>query len=337
VKHLTVRWLRGLAMVVATWLAHVGAFAQTPPQAPTLGDWLLRVNQATQQKSYTGTFVVSTGSTLSSARIWHVCEGAQQVERVEVLSGTPRATYRRNTQVVTFFPASKRVVMENRVPSTVFPNLGRSPDSSIGKHYHFAVTGSERIAGFDADVVDLTPRDALRYGLRVWTDKKSGLVLQLKTLDQGGRTLEQAAFSDLQMDVPIDRAEMLQAMARTDGYRVERAEMQTTSAAAQGWTLRSEVPGFKPVGCYQRPTTAGEAATRSEKTTMQWVFSDGLATVSVFVEAFDAQRHGREGVRALGGVSHAMSTRIGAWWATAVGEVPATTLGVFLQALERKK
>lgn len=324
-------------MAVVAWLVQVGAAAQTAPQALTLADWLMRVNQATQQKTYTGTFVVSTGSTLSSARIWHVCEGVQQVERVEVLSGTPRATYRRNTEVVTFFPASKRVVLETRVPSAVFPNLGRSPDSSIGSYYQFAVTGSERIAGFDADVVDLKPKDALRYGLRVWTDQKTGLVLQLKTLDQDGRTLEQAAFSDLQLDVPIDRAAMLQAMARTDGYRVERADMRSTSADAQGWTLRSAVPGFKSVGCYQRPTTVGQAAISAENSTMQWVFSDGLATVSVFVEAFDAQRHGREGVRALGGASHAMAKRIGAWWVTAVGEVPVTTLDVFLQALERKK
>jgi sigma-E factor negative regulatory protein RseB len=197
------------------------------------------------------------------------------------------------------------------------------------------VVGSERIAGFDADVVDLKPKDALRYGLRVWTDKKTGLVLQLKTLDQDGHTLEQAAFSDLQLDVPIDMAAMLHTMARTDGYRIERTELHTTSADTQGWALRSEVPGFKPVGCYQRPARAG-LASNAVNNTMQWVFSDGLATVSVFVEAFDPQRHQREGVRALGGASHAMAKRIQAWWATAVGEVPATTLGAFLQALERK-
>lgn len=328
---------RVLVVAVATWLAHAGAAAQVVAPTPSLADWLLRVNQATQQKTYTGTFVVSTGSSLSSARIWHVCEGTQQVERVEVLSGTPRATYRHNTQVVTFFPASKRVVMEDRMPSTAFPNLGRAPDTSIGSYYQFVVTGSERIAGFDTDVVDLKPKDALRYGLRVWTDQKTGLVLQLKTLDSEGRTLEQAAFSDLQLDAPIDSAAMLQAMARTQGYRVERSKMYATSADAQGWVLRAEVPGFKPVGCYQRPDAAGAAAVNSGSSTMQWVFSDGLATVSVFVENFDPQRHRRDGVRALGGASSAMAKRINTWWATAVGEVPVTTLGAFLHALERKK
>lgn len=336
-KFWAVRPWVALVLAMATWMVHVGAAAQTALPAPSLADWLMRVNQATQQRSYSGTFVVSTGATLSSARIWHVCSGTQQVERVEVLSGTPRATYRRNAEVVTFYPASKRVVMENRTPVASFPNLGRSPDSSIGNHYQFSVVGSERIAGFDADVVDLKPKDALRYGLRVWTDKKTGLVLQLKTLDRDGHTLEQAAFSDLQLDVPIDMTAMLHAMARTDGYRIERTELHTTSADTQGWALRSEVPGFKPVGCYQRPARAGLGSINAVNNTMQWVFSDGLATVSVFVEVFDPQRHQREGTRALGGASHAMAKRIQAWWATAVGEVPATTLGAFLQALERKE
>ena len=42
-------------------------------------------------------FVVSsnTGS-MSSARIWHACEGDLQVERVESLTGAPRSTFRRN-------------------------------------------------------------------------------------------------------------------------------------------------------------------------------------------------------------------------------------------------
>jgi sigma-E factor negative regulatory protein RseB len=335
VKSLTWRWV--VLVLLAPWVVQAGVAAQTTPPPTTLAQWLMRVHQATQQKAYVGTFVVSTGSTLSSARIWHVCEGSEQVERVEVLSGTPRTTYRRNTEVVTFFPTSKRVVSENRVSPSLFPNLGRTIDSSIGEYYQFSVLGSERIAGFDADVVELKPKDALRYGLQIWTDKKTGLVLQLKTLDRNGHTLEQAAFSDLQMGGPVDRAQMLQAMVRTDGYHVERAALHKTSADVQGWDLRSDVPGFKSVGCYQRPTVVGEAADKPENSTMQWVFSDGLATVSVFVEAFDAQRNGQEGVRALGGASHAMTRRINAWWATAVGEVPATTLGVFLQELERKK
>ncbi len=70
---------------------------------------------------------------------------------------------------------------------------------------------------------------------------------------------------------------------------------------------------------------------------MQWVFSDGLATVSLFIEAYEPSRHGQEALQAIG-ATHALMRRVqggGAWWMTLVGEVPAQTLQLFAQALER--
>ena len=70
---------------------------------------------------------------------------------------------------------------------------------------------------------------------------------------------------------------------------------------------------------------------------MLGVFSDGVATVSLFVEAFDGRRHVREGAIDMGGATHTLTRRIDNWWATVVGEVPVATLNAFAQALERKK
>ena len=55
-----------------------------PAQAPdrSLSDWLLRMHEASRKRAYVGTFVVSSGSSMSSARIWHVCDGDQQSELV---------------------------------------------------------------------------------------------------------------------------------------------------------------------------------------------------------------------------------------------------------------
>jgi sigma-E factor negative regulatory protein RseB len=72
---------------------------------------------------------------------------------------------------------------------------------------------------------------------------------------------------------------------------------------------------------------------------MQWIFSDGLASVSLFVEPYDAQRHPRETMVAMG-ATHALTQRIaekGDWWLTVVGEVPPATLKAFAQSLERRK
>ncbi len=315
---------------------HASAFAQPAGADLTLNAWLNRVHQAARQSVYTGTFVVSSGNNMASARIWHVCDGSQQLERVESLSGTPRAIFRRNDQVVTFFPQSRVAVAEVRESLGLFPNLLKSTDSSIGDFYRLKALGVDRIAGFDADVFELTPNDRLRYGYRVWSEKKTGLIVQLQTLDVNSKVLEQAAFSELQLDAQVNVGKLSRS-GSTEGYRVLRPDLQKTTADALGWVLRRPVDGFKPMGCYQRPAAAPSGGAGIGQSTMQWVFSDGVATVSLFVEAYDSRRHSREGFTDMGGATHTLARRIEEWWTTAIGEVPPETLHAFAQALERKK
>ena len=69
---------------------------------------------------------------------------------------------------------------------------------------------------------------------------------------------------------------------------------------------------------------------------MQWVFSDGLASVSIFVESFDAQRPLRESRVSLG-ATQSLTRRVDAYWLTVMGEVPMATLSLFANGLERRK
>jgi sigma-E factor negative regulatory protein RseB len=191
--------------------------------------------------------------------------------------------------------------------------------------------GTERIAGLEADVVQLSPRDSLRYGYRIWTERKTALVLKLQTLDASGAVLEQAAFSELQLDAPVKADKLKSMMKPAEGWRVEQTELVKTTAAAEGWTLKQAVPGFKGVSCHKRNATQAASGEM-----VQWVFSDGLASVSLFVEAYDKNRHTQEGV-ATTGATNSLFRRINDYFLTAVGEVPPQTLRNFAAALERKK
>lgn len=316
--------------------AHGGpSVAPPPPLAPerTLHEWLVRMHEAARRRTYTGTFVVSAGNSISSARIWHVCDGDLQMERVEALTGPPRSTFRRNEQLLTLYPDSRLAVAERRESFGQFPNLLQPGGTTLGQLYGIRFAGSERVAGLEADVVQLRPNDALRFAYQIWTEKKTGMVLKLQTIDARGRVLEQAAFSELQLDAPVSMTKLAQMMANTEGYQVERTDLVKTSAADQGWGMKSAVPGFQAVSCYLRPTAVPVDA--RPESTLQWIFSDGLATVSLFIEAFEPRRHGQPMAQALG-ATHTLTRRIGDWWLTAVGEVPPHTLAAFAQALQRK-
>jgi sigma-E factor negative regulatory protein RseB len=165
-------------------------------------------------------------------------------------------------------------------------------------------------------------------------------VIKLQTLDAYGRVLEQAAFSELQLDAPVKMDKLAQMMANTEGYRVERPDLVKTTAAAEGWALKSPVPGFKPMSCYKRPAAGATFGGSPPESTLQWIFSDGLATVSLFVEVYDRQRHPQEVQMAMGAtqtLTQRLTDKAGEWWLTAVGEVPMPTLKAFAQSLERRK
>jgi sigma-E factor negative regulatory protein RseB len=333
---------RGLACV--TLLVGLGAAAPVqgaadgaPPNrsqidgARSVSEWLVRLHEASRRQAFTGTFVVSSsGGVLSSSRIWHVCDGRQQIERVESLTGTPRATVRRNDEVLTLFPESRVARLERREALGLFPQVLVAGNFEIPAHYRFELLGRGRVAGHDADVLLFRPQDALRFGYRVWSERRTGLVVQMQTLAPDGKVLEQAAFSEMRLDAPLRVEQMAVAMNMPHGYRLERSERVKTTAASQGWYLRTGLPGFRSVACYRGGGGAAGVASG-----LQWVFSDGLASVSLFIEPFDRLRHGTE-VSTAEGATHTVTRRIQDAWVTAVGEVPSETLLRFTQGLERR-
>lgn len=325
-----------LSMLLCAWVA---SYAQTPAVSdePSISAWLQKGYQASRQMAYTGTYVVRAGGQMASARIWHVCDGVHQMERVESLTGAPRSTLRRDDQVITFYPAARVAVVERRESLGLFPGLLKSKETDIDSFYVLKTQASERVAGLETHVVSLGPKDHLRFGYRVWSEKSTGLIVQLQTVAADGQVIEQSAFSELNLNAPVSMGKLEQQMRNTQGYRVERPELHKTTADAQGWVLAQPIDGFKPMGCYQRPLGEPERNSVRIDGSMQWTFSDGLATVSLFVEAFDPTRHMRQGATSLGGATHIYVRRVNDWWITAVGEVPAATVKAFATGLERKK
>jgi sigma-E factor negative regulatory protein RseB len=328
--------LAGWALVAAQIaVAQTGQWpAASPPGAAerNLTEWLVRMHDASRNRAYTGTFVVSMGTAMASARIWHVCDGRQQVERVEALTGPARSTLRRNDEVITFLPDSRTAIVERRESLGLFPALLQTPSNTLADHYILRQTAViDRVAGFDADVLELMPRDDLRFGYRIWSERKSGLVVKLQTLDADQRVLEQVAFSELQLDAPVRMDQLLKRMKNTQGYTVQQASLTRTTPEAQGWRLRRPVPGFTPVACHVRAEASAGARGPSP---MQWVFSDGLASMSLFVEPFDPARHTAEMAMSTG-ATHSLTRRHDDFWLTVVGETPPAALKMLAAQLER--
>ncbi len=306
--------------------------AAQPGEPLDAAAWIARMRQAAIERNYSGTFVVlAAHGGMSSARVWHACDGQSQIERVEALSGTPRIVFRRDSEVRTFLPQERIVRSEmQRAPGT-FPALPQASGVLPKRHYQVQMGGQERVAGLDAEVLSFVPRDAWRYGHRVWIDRASGLLVKMQTIDGEGRVLEQAAFSELTMGVPLGLQSMGRMMDDVAGYRLVTVATQPTSAQAEGWSMAENLAGFASQGCYNRRSLA---PAEPAQPVLQCIYSDGLASLSVFLEPYDVRRHPLAPQALHLGATQVLAQKVGGeTWVTAVGEVPERTLRQFMQAL----
>jgi sigma-E factor negative regulatory protein RseB len=336
------RPLRALAVAGAVGIASSCAWAQAGKagagDAPA-GDvraWLLRIHEAASRQNFNGTFVVSGGGAVSSARIAHFCEGPNQFERSEALDGQARHVFRHNDVVTTLWPASKTAMVEQRDLLAQFPALLQAADDRVADFYDVRPQGADRVAGRDANVLLVKPRDNHRYGYRLWADQASGLLLRADVLGERNEVLESSAFSDVSIGVKPQPESVLQPMRRLDGYRVVRPVLMPTRLETEGWAMRPSAPGFRQVSCVKRPIDGAEGTGTASPQVLQTIFSDGLTYVSLFIEPFDPQRHTRPMLAAVGPTQTLMLQQ-GDWWITVVGDVPPATLRMFAKALERSK
>lgn len=335
--------LRAFGPATLAWAALLffpSAWAQAGAAAPAAPSevraWLLRIHHAASRRNFQGTFIVSGGGMMASARIAHYWEGANQYERIESLDGKQRQVFRHNEIVHTLWPGSQVALVEQRGLLSSFPALLQAGDDGIAEWYEVRADGVERVAGHEADVLVVKARDAHRYGYRLWADRASGLLLRADVVGTQGTVLETSAFSDVAIGIRAQPESVLQSMKKLDGYRIVRPVLTPTRLEEEGWAMRRLAPGFRQVSCVRRIIESpGDGAAAVAPPVVQSIWSDGLTYVSVFIEPFRVERHTRPLLAAVGATS-TLTERQGDWWITVVGDTPPATLKSFAAALERK-
>lgn len=294
--------------------------------------WLSRIHAATKKRSFFGTFVVSTGATIASARIEHYCDGTNQFERIEPLDGHRRQVLRHNDLVTSLWPQQQVALIETRQSMSQFPALLSAGVGRIVDRYRVRPLGEGRVAGHEAHVLLLSPKDGFRFGYRLWAEKDSGLLLRAEVLDEREGVLEASAFSDVTIGVKPRPEQVLKAMKGLEGWRIERTVLEPTDLQSEGWELHALPPGFLLVSTVRRSMATDAAAPPG---VLQSIYSDGLTHVSIFIEPFVSTLHQRETMTSVG-ATQTMTHRLGEWWITVIGDVPAATLRGFVLGLERR-
>lgn len=316
-----------LVLFAAFWLAQpLLAEAEPADSQPEQIALLLKMQAAARELDYSGIYTYQQGVIMTSSRVVHLVDGTGERERIEMLDGEPRELVRHNDMIHSLLPRRKIVVIEQRRGER-FPSLLLGDGGSVAQHYDVVVLSEpERVAGRECTVVMLRPRDVYRYGHALCVDTKSHLLLKAQTVTASNEVIDQVAFSTLTMgeDVADDR---VSASWNTENWHVIETPMVAIDLAEKGWRI-PRPPGFEVITQVSRPLRADEFVN-------QLVLSDGLAAISVFVEPYDPDRHlasGQGGVHK--GPLSVFRKRIGDFWLTTLGQVPADTLRDIAERVE---
>lgn len=311
------------------WLAAASASQAAPGAGSAAMSWLQRAQQAAQRLNYSGTFVyMHLGGQPQTSRITHVFENGNERERLDILDGAPLVILRSNEEVRSYAPDTKTVLVERRSGRGGFPALLTDPGAAIEEQYEVRKGDMARVAGLDCQVLMLDSRDRMRYGHRLWIEVQTGLLLKAQMINERGDVVEQIAFSQVEIGGPSERyASRLAKPKSGKEWRTASAGVTPARFADTGWLIENPLPGFRKVLELKRGIGAAEVG--------QIVFSDGLASVSVFIESMRGTTPSSEGVSSQGAVN-VYRRRIGDHLVTVLGEAPPACISRFAQAIEFK-
>ena len=291
-------------------------------------DWLTKMANASRRLNYSGTFVYQHSDRIETSRIVHFVNPAGgEFEKLETLDGPAREVIRTNDQVTCYLPDAKTVTIEKR-STRRFPVQLPEQLSGIADNYSVSITGMDRVAGYDCQVIVLEPKDKLRYGHQFCAETRSGLPLRARTLSEKNQLLESFAFTELKIGGNFSRDQVRSRYAaKSRDWKVDHSALVLSDVPADtGWTLTRQPAGFRKLTELKR-SISGRTVMVSHI-----VYSDGLAAVSVFIEPLPKTRPAQS-------LSHQGAVNIyvrpvADHMVTVVGETPAVTVMQIANSLE---
>lgn len=281
--------------------------------------WLERMNRALATRNYDGTFFHLRNGKVETLRIIHRVDKGKVAERLVSLD-SGREIVRNDKELTCYLPDQRRILVEPRQDPG--PLLGTLPDfdAAVTENYKLEKLPPAQLLGRKTQVIAVNPNDAYRFGYRLWIDDETALPLKTQLCDERGNVVEQVLFANITLpdSIPMS-AVRSQVDVRGLQWVKQPAPTQASAAVVQLWRAGKVPPGFRLTA------TNTQLMDGSTSPVAHLVYSDGLASVSVFIETKSPDREQLNGLARVGS-AFAFSTTVRGHQVTAVGEVPAQTV-----------
>ncbi len=287
-------------------------------------DWLSRMVNSFDNLSYEGVFVHQEAGAMNSMRIRHGLIGGVAYESLEDLDGQRIEVIRVDDSVICVYKEKEDFDI-GLVPNTPFKRFKKLDEGRLVQTYDIRIADNhKRIASRQAVKLTLIPKDEYRYGHSFWVDKENGFLLKHDVLDNNGELLERIQFTSVNF-IPDLKAE---DFSPKEGLHTQQFVKSDPDPVPNRWQFEWLPQGFDLVWANAR---------KMNDTTNMMLLSDGMSTVSVFVEESDRKRP--QTLMNLGAtIAGEKSIQVGdhTYLLTLVGEVPAQTIQRLMTAIMPK-
>ncbi len=297
-----------------------------------ISHWLDRMSQASQELSYKGRFVHSRDGNTSLLEIVHVVTPDGSRERIVSLSGEDQELIRDQHGNVFLMNLGPPLLIDSGSPDIPLAVRIQQNLESVLKNYYFELGAADRVAGRKTQIVSILPRDQQRYSYRLWVDSQTGFLIRSELVGEQNEILEHIMFSDIELMQEASE-ELLDAVLHDRDLLAKSEALNATKPiGSPGQSDVWQVVG-KPSG-FWRTNNDESFLLSAKKSVVYLMLTDGLASVSIYIEPLKNHSKVLQGASSSGALS-AYGRVLDKHQITVVGEVPPVTVKEIGDAVTR--
>jgi sigma-E factor negative regulatory protein RseB len=288
--------------------------------------WLAKMSNAVKSLNYTVSFVLLVPGSDSQPYLWRhgVNEDGLEMEQLNLLNGPGREVVRIGNKVSYFEPNVPPHSLYSSIINGPLPSEFLQQPEKVMSGYEFIMVGRSRIAGRASQQIRIISKDKSRFGLNVWLDQETGLLLKMNMLGQNAQLLEQIQVTDLQVT-----KEPAPFFAKIEPEMLpEVVSFSPNTEFSSEWTI-----GYIPKGMvivkrdFLRLSGSGVV--------VEYIMlSDGLIDVSIYLQERDNNTPHSNLVGTVQSDT-LLTIEHGELNVTVIGRLPATTANAIAKSIER--
>jgi sigma-E factor negative regulatory protein RseB len=291
-------------------------------------DWQLlrKAGAAARQIALSGTYLHQTPGLLETFLVAR--SGAAELYRA--VDGPPREIVLNGNDRAVYAPDKAALQRARFNAMRLFPTMLPDDISNIQQSYSIKRQETDRVADYDCTWLLLRPKDNARYSMRVCIEPESGLPLKSELFSPRNEQVELNSFTALELGPLHDRSLLKPHLLGKLSEHWNKIPSDATGTE-NGLPVSGLPSGFRLI-------KAAHATLPGDKGGEQhhYMFSDGLALLSLFVEPSGGGKQA-ERVAVLYGPVGLASRDDGDYRLTLVGDLPEPMLANLIQTIRLSK